>query len=155
MAVGTLQQVNIDAILTTIRQMESGGNYQVVTKGGSDACGAYQYVTSTWQAMLYRTIQAGWLPKNTPMYSRACQAPPNVQDAVARYDVTTFLGSVNNDVSKVPLHWYYPAAIASWPAMANYTPPGNSISLGAYQNKWMQVYQSKAASIYFDKHLVK
>lgn len=144
MAIGTAQQVNIDAVLATIRQMESGGNYTVVTKGGSDACGAYQYVTSTWQAMLYRTIKAGWLPQNTPLYSRACQAPPNVQDTVARYDVTTFLGSVGNNVSMVPIHWYYPAAIASWPAMANYVPPGNHISLGAYQNKWMSVYQSKA-----------
>jgi hypothetical protein len=137
---------NIDAVLATIRQMESGGNYTVVTRGGSDACGAYQYITSTWQSMLHRTINAGWLPKNTPMYSRACQAPPNVQDAVARYDVTSFLGSVGDNVSLVPLHWYYPAAISSWPAMANYTPPGNSISLGAYQNKWMSVYQSKAGA---------
>lgn len=144
MAIGTAQQVNIDAVLATIRQMESGGNYTIVTKGGSDACGAYQYVTSTWQAMLYRTIKAGWLPQNTPLYSRACQAPPNVQDTVARYDVTTFLGSVGNNVSMVPIHWYYPAAIASWPAMASYVPPGNNISLGAYQNKWMSVYQSKA-----------
>ena len=135
---------NIDAVLATIRQMESGGNYQIVTRGGSDACGAYQYVTSTWQSMLYRTIKAGWLPQNTPLYSRACQAPPNIQDTVARYDVTTFLSSVGDNVSLVPLHWYYPAAIASWPAMASYVPPGNSISLGAYQNKWMSVYQSKA-----------
>lgn len=132
--------VNIDAVLATIRQMESGGNYTVVTSGGSDACGAYQYITSTWQGMLHRTIQAGWLPQNTPMYSRACQAPPQVQDTVARYDVTSFLGSVGNNVSLVPLHWYYPAAIQSWPAMANYTPPGNSISLGAYQAKWMNAY---------------
>jgi hypothetical protein len=135
---------NINAVLATIRQMESGGNYTIVTSGGSDACGAYQYITSTWQAQLHRTINAGWLPKNTPMYSRACQAPPNVQDTVARYDVTTFLGSVGDNVSLVPLHWYYPAAIASWPSMASYVPPGNSISLGAYQNKWMAVYQSKA-----------
>lgn len=135
---------NIDAVLATIRQMESGGNYTIVTRGGSDACGAYQYISSTWQAMLYRTIKAGWLPQGTPMYSRACEAPPNIQDTVARYDVTTFLGSVGDNVSLVPLHWYYPAAIASWPAMASYVPPGNSISLGAYQNKWMSVYQTKS-----------
>jgi hypothetical protein len=146
MAVGTLQQVNIDAVLATIRQMESGGNYTIVTKGGSDACGAYQYVSSTWQSMLYRTIRAGWLPSNTPMYSRACQAPANVQDTVARFDVTTFLPSVSNNVSMVPIHWYYPAAIATWPAMANYTPPGNNISLGAYQANWMKVYQQKAGA---------
>ena len=137
---------NIDAVLATIRQMESGGNYSIVTSGGSDACGAYQYISSTWQAMLYRTIKARWLPQNTPIYSRACQAPPNVQDTVARYDVTTFLGSVGDKVELVPLHWYYPAAISSWPAMASYVPPGNSISLGAYQNKWMSVYQTKAGA---------
>jgi hypothetical protein len=30
--------------------------------------------------------------------------------------------------------------------MANYVPPGNNISLGAYQNKWMSVYQTKAGA---------
>lgn len=134
------QTVNIEAVLATIRQMESGGNYTVVTSGGSDACGAYQYITSTWQVMLNRTITAGYLPQGTIRYNRACEAPPKVQDAVARYDVTSFLGSVGDDVSKVPLHWYYPASIATWPAMANYIPPGNSISLGDYQRKWLQTY---------------
>lgn len=131
---------NIEAVLATIRQLESGGNYSVVTSGGSDACGAYQYVTSTWQVMLQRTINAGYLPQNTIRYSRACQAPKNVQDAVARYDVVSFLGSVGDKVDLVPLHWYYPAAIQSWPAMSGYVPPGNSISLGEYQKKWLQTY---------------
>lgn len=131
---------NVEAVLATIRQLESGNNYTINTRGGSDACGAYQYVTSTWQVMLQRTINAGQLPGNTPRYSRACQAPKNVQDAVARYDVVSFLGSVRDDVSLVPIHWYYPAAIQSWPAMAGFVPPGNSISLGDYQRKWMQTY---------------
>lgn len=140
MATKTASTVNIDAVLATIRQQESGGNYTVVTSGGSDACGAYQYISSTWQAMLARTIAAGLLPANTPRYARACQAPPGIQDAVARYDVTTFLNSVGGNVSLVPLHWYYPAAIASWPNMANYVPPGNSISLGNYQANWLKTY---------------
>ena len=132
--------VNIDAILATIRQMESGNNYTVVTSGGSDACGAYQYISSTWQAMFDRALAAGYLPAGTPKTARACQAPPAVQDAVARYDVTSFLNSVGGNVALVPLHWYYPAAISSWPKMFDYVPPGNSISLGNYQTNWMKTY---------------
>jgi hypothetical protein len=136
----SVTQPNVDAILATIRQQESGNNYTIVTSGGSDACGAYQYISSTWQAMLARTIAAGQLPAGTPRYGRACQAPPAIQDAVARYDVTTFLSSVGGNVSLVPLHWYYPAAIASWPSLSGYVPPGNSISLGNYQKNWLATY---------------
>ena len=131
--------VNVDAVLATIRQQESGGNYTIVTSGGSDACGAYQYISSTWQAMLARTIAAGQLPGSTPNYARACQAPPAVQDAVARYDVTSFLNSVGGNVALVPLHWYYPASVTN-PALLSYTPPGNNISIGAYQANWLKTY---------------
>jgi hypothetical protein len=47
---------------------------------------------------------------------------------------------VNNDVGLVPLHWYYPAAIADWPRLSGFVPAGNSISLGDYQKKWLGVY---------------
>jgi hypothetical protein len=135
----TVNPVNVDAVLATIRQQESGGNYTIVTSGGSDACGAYQYISSTWQAMLARTIAAGQLPASTPRYARACQAPPAVQDAVARYDVTTFLNSVGGNVALVPLHWYYPAAVTN-ASLLSYTPPGNSISIGQYQANWLKTY---------------
>lgn len=137
----TTSSNNIDAILATIRQMESGNNYTIVTSGGSDACGAYQYISSTWSAMFDRALAAGYLSPGTQKTARACQAPPAVQDAVARYDVTTFLQSVGGNVALVPLHWYYPAAISSWPKMSGYTPPGNSISLGDYQANWLATYK--------------
>ncbi|NYD52822.1 hypothetical protein BJY14_008805 [Actinomadura luteofluorescens] len=60
--------------LWALRMQESGGNY--TKEAGTDessACGAYQYITSTWG--------------NYAGYRRACQAPPSVQDRRAKKDV--------------------------------------------------------------------
>jgi surface antigen len=59
--------------LWALRDHESGGNY---TARNGDACGAYQYLTSTW------------VGKNKgDGYADACAAPPSVQDKRALSDV--------------------------------------------------------------------
>lgn len=135
----TSSTVNVDAILATIRQVESGNNYSSLTHGTGGASGAYQYEPATWTAMLSRAISAGLLPASDSQYGYAAAAPVAVQDTVARYDVTTFLNSVGGNVALVPLHWYYPASINN-PSLLGYTPPGNSISIGNYQSHWLSVY---------------
>ena len=140
--------VNVDAILATIRALESGGgnpagNYTIHTSGGSDASGAYQYTTGTWDVMFHAALNAGALPAGTPFTVNAADAPKAVQDAVARYDVTTFLASVGGDVSQVPKHWYYPVSVGNH-NYDNFTPPGNNITIGQYQNNWLNKYGSLA-----------
>lgn len=140
-------QQNVTAILATIRTMEGGCKstspsdpcYTRPTSGGSDACGAYQYISSTWQAMFDRALAAGYLPAGTPKSQSACGSPSWVQDAVATYDVTTFLSSVGGDVSQVPKHWYYPVSVGNH-TYDGFTPPGNNITIGAYQSNWLKTY---------------
>lgn len=61
----------LPAVLTAIKQCESGGNYTAVNPT-SGASGAYQFLTSTWQSL---SASAG--------YATAAAAPPAVQDAAA------------------------------------------------------------------------
>jgi hypothetical protein len=138
----TEQQVNtIIDVLATIKTVESGNNYTSLTHGTGGASGAYQYEPQTWTAMVQRAIAAGYAPQSATQYSYAAAAPKQIQDAVAAYDVATFLQSVNWNVSEVPLHWYYPAAISN-PGLLSYTPPGNSISIGDYQKHWLDVFHT-------------
>lgn len=114
---------DVDHILATIRAMESGGNYTARNKT-STASGAYQYLDSTWNGF------GG--------YAHAYQAPPAVQDARARSDVTRILAAHPNDITAVPQFWYYPAGYGH----PNLVPPGNSLSIGAYVSRWMAKYNS-------------
>jgi murein DD-endopeptidase MepM/ murein hydrolase activator NlpD len=114
-------------ILATIRYLESGGRYDAPPNRGR-ASGAYQYITSTWN--------------NHAGYSHAYLAPPWVQDERAAADVLAILDRFGNDVSMVPIIWYFPAAVAD-PLLLDTVPKpqfGNVLTIREYQARWLQVF---------------
>ena len=82
---------SIDAVLLTIRTLESGGDY-TAEASGSTASGAYQFLDSTWDGY------GG--------YHRAADAPPAVQDAKAVEHVDAILERYDGDIAAVPVVWY-------------------------------------------------
>jgi Transglycosylase-like domain len=119
-----------DQILATIRNRESGGNYQAQAKGSS-ASGAYQFTDSTWQA---QAKKAGIGTE----FKSAKLAPKEIQDAVAKAYVEDILKQAGGDVSKVPLAWYtgnIQGKISPQALAAN-----NGLTPEMYQQKWMADY---------------
>lgn len=117
----------IDAILATIRYLESRGNYTAPPNSGN-ASGAYQFIASTWNGY------GG--------YPHAYLAPPEVQDERAAADVRSFLARFGNDVSMVPVMWYYPRAVRE-PALMDVVPKpenGNRLTIREYQTRWLAVF---------------
>jgi hypothetical protein len=119
--------VDMDAVLATIRQHESGGNYKAYNPGGP-ACGAYQFITSTWN--------------NYKGYPTACAAPPAVQDAKARVMATGYLVANACQVKWVPASWYVGGVGAhtiNWDTVPN-PGGGNRLTIREYVNSWMATY---------------
>jgi hypothetical protein len=117
----------MEHILATIRYLESRGGYTLPPNRGN-ASGAYQFTGSTWN--------------NYGGYAHAYLAPPAIQDERAAKDVTGFLKRFNNDVSMVPVMWYYPKA-ASDPALMDVVPlpqHGNTLTIREYQTRWLGVF---------------
>ena len=116
--------MQIEYIMLTIRWIESRETYDIPpNKGG--ASGAYQYIKSTWA--------------NYAGYPEAYLAPPWVQDERAAADVAAILRRYNNDVSVVPIIWYYPAALTD-PALMDIVPKpeaGNVLTIRDYQWRWL------------------
>lgn len=130
----------IDRILATIRHMESGGNYTAYNAGGG-ASGAYQYIQSTW------TTEANQAGYGQYAGAPASAAPPNVQDAVAAFNVRQILKQYHS-VGAVPLVWYYPAAIGN-PSLMDSVPfasAGNTLTPAEYQTNWLSYYNSIGGS---------
>ena len=114
-------------ILATIRYVESRGNYDAPpNKGG--ASGAYQFIASTWNGY------GG--------YSHAYLAPAEIQDERAALDVERFLAQWNNDVSMIPVMWYYPRASRDVTLMDIVPVPsaGNVLTVREYQQRWLGVW---------------
>jgi hypothetical protein len=121
-ATGTTAQ-----ILETIKNRESGGNYQAQAKG-STASGAYQFIDSTWQSL---TKKAGIGTE----YKSAKLAPKEIQDAIAKTYVDDILKQSGGDVSKVPLAWYTGNIQGKMSAQA--LAANNGLTAETYQQKWM------------------
>lgn len=88
-------QGELVAFMASLRDMESGGNYQIFgqpTKYGR-ASGAYQFLDSTWGGY------GG--------YTRAADAPPEVQDQRARELMTEYYNGVaKGDWRAVAVAWH-------------------------------------------------
>ena len=114
-------------ILATIRYLESRGNYLAPPNRGQ-ASGAYQFITSTWN--------------NYGGYRDAYLAPPEIQDERAAQDVNRFLAQWSNDVSMIPVMWYYPLASRDVNLMDIVPVPsaGNVLTVREYQQRWLAVW---------------
>lgn len=114
-------------ILATIRYLESRGDYTAPPNRGN-ASGAYQFIASTWD--------------DYGGYPHAYLAPPHVQDERAALDVAKFLERFDNDVSMIPVMWYFPAA-ANDPSLMDVVPmpwAGNKLTIREYQVRWLGVF---------------
>ena len=127
---------DVDAFLAATRQHESGGNYQA-TKPNGGASGAYQYIQSTWSSEAKAAGYAQYAG------APAANAPPSVQDAVARYNALQ-LYQQTNSWAGVAANWYDPAH-ANDP---NYVPPGNNgLSIGEYENQITGLMNDSATQV--------
>jgi hypothetical protein len=127
---------DVNQAAATIRQRESGGNYQAQAKGSS-ASGAYQFIDTTWQAL---TKKYGIGEE----YSKAKLAPKDIQDAIAKKYIAEILKESGGDISKVPLKWYtgnIQGKISQQGLAAN-----NGLTPEAYQKKWMETYKKQGPS---------
>ena len=123
----TIYADEIENVMATIRYMESRGQYGLPPNRGN-ASGAYQFIGSTWA--------------NHGGYAHAYLAPPHIQDERAALDVVRFLKQWNNDVSMIPVMWYYPRASRE-PALMDIVPvpsAGNVLTIREYQTRWLGVF---------------
>lgn len=95
--------ITMDNFMAAIRRQESG-NYSAGA-GSSGPSGAYQYIPSTWKSTAGAAIYA--------QYHTAGQAPPAVQDQVARNEFQNALNSYGGDWGRVAVHHIYPVAADS------------------------------------------
>ena len=118
---------SIDAVLATIRHIESGDNYQAANQGSS-ASGGYQIIDSTWN--------------NYGGYQHAAGAPPETQDAKATEMVSAIL-TKHDDVSAVPVVWYVghlpDPGNPDWDVIPA-PEAGNRLTPRQYQQRWMGYY---------------
>ena len=115
----TGSSADVDLFLKGLRERESNGNYTIKTSmANSDASGAYQYITTTWN--------------NYKGYSEAYLAPPTVQDERARADALAAFGTYG-DWQKVAAHHIYPAW-ADDKNKWNQNVPNNPLTMWDYVN---------------------
>lgn len=121
---------NMAAVLATIRQVESGGNYKAKAPRSS-ASGAYQFTDATWGG------HGG--------YQRAVNAPPAVQDERAINHVTNILNTTGGDVTLIGPIWYigHTPSADEWDRVP-FRSAGNVLTPRQYQTKWLTIYSQLA-----------
>jgi len=143
-ATACAQPTNLDAILATIRHLESGDDYtqhshSVADDGRNNSgnpTGAYQFLYTTWNR------HGG--------YNEAFLAPPAIQDARASADIDTILDAFAGDVAWVPVAWYVGLGGArnvsngTWSSAYTPNPAYNTLSIGDYQARWLHHYTTIA-----------
>lgn len=117
---------SVDRFLQVLAFQESGGN-PLAESGASSASGKYQYIDSTWRAResLYGPSGA---------YSRAKLAPEAVQDAVAYIEYTQKFKNMGNDLFKLAVSHFLPAALTD-ESKLDIIPGGNKITPRQYADK--------------------
>jgi tetratricopeptide (TPR) repeat protein len=125
--------VDVDKVLSTIREIESSGDYGAKAKTSS-ASGAYQFIDDTWRRF---TKKYGVGTE----YPTAREAPPDVQDQVARLKVQEILSQSGGDVNKVPLIWYTgnPEGRMTKAQLA----ANKGLSADRYQQKWLRAFNQR------------
>lgn len=122
-----------DAVLATIRSLESGSDY-TARAAGSTASGAYQFIDSTWAG--YGGFPQAW------------QAPPEVQDAKASESVIAILNAHDGDIAAVPVVWYLgylPAPSSSAWDTVPAAHAGNRLTPRQYQQRWLEEFERQAS----------
>lgn len=90
----TLFRFRVKQVMFGIRMKESHGNYNADSRWSS-ACGAYQYITSTWN--------------DYKGYHTACDAPKSVQDMRMQRDILIRYKKYGGDWKKIIAAHLYPA----------------------------------------------
>lgn len=116
----------VDRFLQVLAHQESKGNPKA-TNTKSSAAGKYQYLTSTWEshAKIYYP-PAG-------QYPTADVAPEPVQDALAKLEYSRKFKDFNNDIFKLAVSHFYPAANSD-PSKLDGLYGGNTITPRQYAN---------------------
>ena len=123
----------IEAAAKTIRTKESQGDYAIENKPmpgkkASSASGAYQFTDETWQTLTKKY-------KIGEQYSRARDAPPPIQDAVAKNRIREILIESKGDMSKVPVKWF----TGNIEGISEVASPAE---VAKYGSEWMEKFNS-------------
>lgn len=97
---------DVEKFLKALALQESGGDPKAQNPGSS-ASGKYQYIDSTWVS---RVTGEGAIYPPGGQYTSAKDAPEAVQDAVAYIEYAKKFQDLGNDLFKLAVSHFYPAA---------------------------------------------
>lgn len=127
---------NVDDISSTIKQIESGGDYSA--KGRSGEFGAYQFMPQTWNQWSQEYAKSQGINQSLAM-------TPENQDAVAKFKINQWLGK-GYSVEEIPLLWNMGEKGAPGQIKPIKSPPGFTgvpYDSGAYQQRFLDVLGKK------------
>lgn len=133
---GSGSNSDVDKFLKALAHQESGGDPRQPGSAGG-ARGKYQYIDSTWQARFSMYGPAG-------EYSQANLAPEPVQDAVAYIEYAVKFKELNNDLFKLAVSHFYPAANSD-KGLLDVVPPANVITPRQYAEKLIDTIKNGGA----------
>lgn len=123
------------AVLSTIRALESGGDYSA-RAARSSASGAYQFIDATWN-------RYGGFPQ-------AWEAPAAIQDAKAAEMFIAILDAHDGDIAAIPVVWYIghlPAPTSpTWDTVPA-SGAGNRLTPREYQSRWLAKFERQVAGM--------